>query len=83
MGTCCTACNEEGSVHNKPLTKTKVVALKRGDVKKKPMVQAKVSKVMDEYAAGNLKSSSGKTVDNPKQALAIGYSEARRAKKKS
>lgn len=40
----------------------------------------KVSKVMKEFAHGELNSSSGDKVTNPKQALAIGYSEARRAK---
>lgn len=43
--------------------------------------QAKVSKVMREFHAGKLKSGSGKKVTNPKQAAAIGYSEARRGKK--
>jgi hypothetical protein len=38
--------------------------------------QAKVGKVMGEYKEGNLKSSSGKKVSNPKQAMAIAMSEA-------
>jgi hypothetical protein len=38
--------------------------------------QAKVSKVMGEYKEGSLKSSSGKKVSNPKQAMAIAMSEA-------
>lgn len=38
----------------------------------------KVSKVMEEYARKQLTSSSGEKVTNPKQALAIGYSEKKR-----
>ena len=41
----------------------------------------KVGKVMGEYKAGKL-TSSGKTVKNPKQAIAISLSEPRKAKKK-
>lgn len=43
--------------------------------------QAKVAKVMREFKAGELKSSSGKKVTNPKQAIAIGLSEAGMSKK--
>ena len=43
--------------------------------------QAKVSKVMHEFKAGKLKSSSGQKVTNPKQAIAIGLSEAGLSKK--
>lgn len=40
----------------------------------------KVGKVMHEFKQGRLRSgSSGKRVTNPKQAVAIGLSEARRA----
>jgi len=38
--------------------------------------QAKVGKVMGEYKEGSLKSSSGKKVSNPRQAMAIAMSEA-------
>jgi hypothetical protein len=38
--------------------------------------QAKIGKVMGEYKEGSLKSSSGKKVSNPKQAIAIAMSEA-------
>ena len=38
----------------------------------------KISDVMREYAKGQLKSSSGKKVTDPKMAQAIGYSEARK-----
>jgi hypothetical protein len=50
----------------------------RGGAKKKTM--AKVGKVMQEFAEGELHSGSktGPVVRNPKQALAIGYSEARK-----
>lgn len=43
--------------------------------------QAKVGKVMHEFKAGKLKSSSGQKVTNPKQAIAIGLSEAGLSKK--
>ena len=43
--------------------------------------QAKVGKVMSEFKAGKLKSSSGQKVTNPKQAIAIGLSEAGLSKK--
>lgn len=39
--------------------------------------QKKVEKSMHEMHEGKLKSSSGKKVTNPKQAIAIGLSEAR------
>jgi hypothetical protein len=45
-------------------------------------VQKKMSKVMKEYKAGTLRGGgTGKAVKNPKQAVAIGLSEARRLKK--
>lgn len=43
--------------------------------------QAKVRKVMREFKEGKLKSSSGQKVKNPKQAIAIGLSEAGLSKK--
>ena len=46
---------------------------------KKP--QAKVARVMREFKSGELKSSSGQKVTNPKQAIAIGLSEAGISKK--
>jgi len=42
----------------------------------KPMGKEKVGKVMKEFSSGSLKSSSGKKVTNPKQAVAIAMSEA-------
>ena len=45
------------------------------------MNSKKVSKVMHEFKAGSLKSSSGQKVTNPKQGIAIALSEARRDKK--
>jgi len=45
-----------------------------------PKAARKVGKVMHEFKEGELKSgSSGKKVTNPKQAVAIGLSEARRS----
>lgn len=49
-------------------------------MKKNP---AKVAKVMREFKSGSLKSSSGQKVTNPKQAIAIGLSEAGMARKSS
>jgi len=44
-----------------------------------PKAQQKVEKAMEEMKAGKLKSGkSGKKVTNPKQAVAIGLSEARK-----
>jgi len=43
--------------------------------------QKKISKVMREFKANKLKSSSGQKVTNPKQAIAIALSEAGQSKK--
>lgn len=45
--------------------------------------KGKVKKVMEEFSKGELHSGSkkGPIVKNPKQAVAIGYSEERKAKK--
>lgn len=43
---------------------------------------AKVEKVMHEFKAGSLRSSSGQKVTSRKQAIAIGLSEQRRAEGK-
>ena len=57
---------------------------KSADMGGKPMPkQAKVGKVMREFKAGKLKSSSGQKVTNPKQAIAIGLSEAGMSKPKA
>lgn len=45
--------------------------------------QYKVAQVLHEYKAGALTSSSGQKVTNPKQAVAIGLSEAGRSKPKA
>jgi len=55
------------------------VEMKKGGMTKG---QKKVGKVMSEFKAGKLKSSSGKKVTNPKQAIAIGLSEAGMSKNK-
>jgi hypothetical protein len=51
---------------------------------KKSKTAKKMKKVMGEFGRGELHSGSkkGPVVTNPKQAVAIGYSEARKAKKK-
>lgn len=53
-------------------------------MKKKSAKEKKVSKVMREYDKGELHSGSkkGPIVKNPKQAVAIALSEAKRMKKK-
>jgi len=48
----------------------------REDAKKMSARQKKVAKVMREFKAGTLKSSSGKPVKNRQQAIAIAMSEA-------
>lgn len=56
---------------------------KSADVGGKPLnKQNKVATVMREFRAGKLKSSSGQKVTNPKQAIAIGLSEAGMSKPK-
>lgn len=47
----------------------------------KDKMQQKVAKVMREYKAGKLKSSSGDKVTDQKQAVAIAMSEANQLKK--
>jgi len=66
---------------NMALTKTAVTddVVSRKAGRKKP--GDKVSTVMHEFNTGDLKSSSGDKVTSRKQAVAIGLSEARRAKK--
>lgn len=44
-----------------------------------PKAGEKVEKAMHEMKSGKLKSGSGKKVTDPKQAIAIGLSEARKA----
>lgn len=48
-----------------------------------PHALNKIAKVMDEFHSGSLHSGSkkGPKVTNPKQAMAIGYSEQRKANK--
>jgi hypothetical protein len=48
----------------------------------KAKMQRKVAKVMREYKAGKLKSSSGDKVTSQKQAVAVAMSEARQVAKK-
>jgi hypothetical protein len=51
--------------------------------KKPTKAEKKVSKVMREYGAGTLKSSSGKKVTGRQQAIAIALSEAGKSKPKT
>lgn len=51
--------------------------------KKPTKAEKKVSKVMREYGAGTLKSSSGKKVTSRKQAIAIALSEAGKSRPKT
>jgi hypothetical protein len=52
----------------------------KGKEKKKPKAGKKIAKVMHEFAEEKLHSGSkkGPIVTNPKQAIAIGYSEAKK-----
>lgn len=62
----------------------KHTAKKRARVKRtKVKGTRKVHKVMKEFKAGTLKSSSGQTVKSRKQAIAIGLSEQREADRKA
>ena len=63
----------------KPPAKPKEIEVKKGGAIEGPK---KVEKVMREFKAGKLKSSSGQKVTNPKQAIAIGLSEAGMSKKR-
>lgn len=51
-------------------------------MEKEDKMKAKVSKVMREYKAGKLKSSSGEKVKSRDQAIAIAMSEAGMSRKK-
>jgi hypothetical protein len=51
--------------------------------KKPTKAEKKISKVMREYGAGTLKSSSGKKVTSRQQAIAIALSEAGKSKPKT
>lgn len=57
------------------------MAMSRGNMGKQVARPAKVKKVMGEFKSGSLKSSSGQKVTNPKQAVAIALSEARRPRR--
>lgn len=58
--------------------------MKKAKKTTKPKAKAKMKKVMEEYKMGKLHSGSkkGPKVTNPKQAIAIGLSEQRKASKK-
>ncbi len=60
----------------------KAPAKKTTERKYSPAASKQVETEMREMKEGKLKSSSGQKVTNPKQAIAIGLSEARRAGKK-
>lgn len=57
------------------------MAMSRGSMGKQVARPGKVKKVMREFKVGSLKSSSGQRVTNPKQAVAIALSEARRQRR--
>lgn len=58
-----------------------MMAMSRGNMGKQITRPGKVKKVMEEFKSGTLKSSSGQKVTNPKQAIAIGLSEAGRQRR--
>jgi hypothetical protein len=60
----------------------KAPAKKTAARKYSPAASKSVEREMKAIHEGKLKSGSGQTVTNPKQAIAIGLSEARRAGKK-
>ncbi|WP_263373238.1 DUF6496 domain-containing protein [Granulicella aggregans] len=60
----------------------KARAKKAATRKYSPAASKSVEREMKAMHEGKLKSGSGQTVTNPKQAIAIGLSEARRAGKK-
>lgn len=60
----------------------KTVAKKGSARKYSPAASASVEREMKAMHEGKLRSGSGEKVTNPKQAIAIGLSEARRAGKK-
>lgn len=57
-------------------------AAKKTTRKYSPAASESVEREMKAMKAGTLKSGSGETVTNPKQAIAIGLSEARKAGRK-
>ncbi len=57
----------------------KKVAAKTGGRKYSPAASKSVAREMEAMKEGKLRSGSGEKVTNPKQAIAIGLSEARRA----
>jgi len=57
------------------------MAMSRSNMGKQVARPGKVKKVMGEFKSGTLKSSSGQSVTNPKQAVAIALSEARRQRR--
>lgn len=63
-------------------TAKKSSAKKSGGRKYSPEASKKVETEMHEMKRGKLRSGSGKKVTNPKQAIAIGLSEARKEGKK-
>ena len=64
----------------KKSSSTKKTAAKKSTAKKSTRVtQNKMQKVMHEFKHGELKSGGRAKVKNPKQAIAIGLSEARKA----
>ena len=57
------------------------MVMSRSNMGKQVARPAKVKKLMREFKSGSLKSSSGQKVTNPKQAVAIALSEARRQRR--
>ena len=57
------------------------MAMARANMGRQITRPGKVKRVMHEFKVGSLKSSSGQKVTNPKQAVAIALSEARRPRR--
>lgn len=78
--------NKEASEDRSLIRELSTASKKKMKKKKKisPEAMRKMKRVMHEFKEGDLHSGSqtGPRVTNPKQAVAIGYSEARRMKKR-
>ncbi len=69
----------KGSSAKKSSSTTKKAAKKSGGPKYSPKASKSVEREMRAFKEGKLKSGSGQKVTNPKQAIAIGLSEARKS----
>lgn len=72
--------SSSSSASSKSSSKKKSTSSQKSSHKKYgPKASKSVEREMKEFKKGKLKSGSGRTVTNPKQAIAIGLSEARKS----